>query len=64
MSDELIDEAERVKLQLVAAYDKLLRMGKISESDFAEILQALDRLDELTPEEFAAIIGKYKQIHE
>jgi hypothetical protein len=49
--EELFEDAERLKLRFVAGFDRLLRQGLISEAQFEQIVEAIDRLDELSEEE-------------
>lgn len=66
MSDErrdaLFEEMERVKIRFVAAYEKLLRKGLITEEQFEDILDALDRIDELSDEEFERRLARFRDI--
>jgi hypothetical protein len=41
MDMELFEELERIKIRFVAAYDKLVKQGVISERDYQEILEML-----------------------
>lgn len=42
----LFEELERLKLQFIAACETLVKLGKITEGNFGEILQLLDSMDE------------------
>ena len=59
--DALFEEMERVKIRFVAAYEKLLRKGLITEEDFEDILDALDRIDELSDEELERRLARFKK---
>lgn len=59
---ELFQEIERVKLRFIAAYDKLRELGHVSEEEYKGVCDALERLDELSEEEFAARLGKFKAL--
>lgn len=60
--DALFEEMERVKIRFIAAYEKLLRKGLITEEDFEDILDALDRIDELSDEELERRLARFKKI--
>lgn len=66
MSDEprdaLFEEMERVKIRFIAAYEKLLQKGLITEEQFEDILDALDRIDELSDEEFERRLARFRKI--
>lgn len=64
MDDELFAETERLKIRFAAAYEKLNRMGLISDSELDEIIDAIDRIDELSDEELEATLGKFKRLTE
>lgn len=49
--EELFADAERLKLRFVAGFHDLLEMGYITEAQFDEIVDVIDRLDELSEEE-------------
>ena len=51
--DELFEYAERLKLLFVAGFDRLLQRGLLSEAQFEELLEIVDRLDEFSEEELA-----------
>ncbi len=59
---ELFEETERVKLQFIKAFRHLQDLGYFSEADLEEVIDALDRLDTLTDEEFEAKLGKFKLV--
>ena len=59
--DALFEEMERVKIRFVAAYEKLLGRA-ITEEDFEDILDALDRIDELSDEELERRLARFKKI--
>ena len=46
--DELFEDAERLKLRFVAGFDRLLQRGLLSEAQFEELLEIVDRLDEFS----------------
>ncbi|MGI6610280.1 MAG: hypothetical protein ACOX4G_07175 [Limnochordia bacterium] len=51
--DELFEDAERLKLRFVSGFDRLHRRGLLSESEFEELLEVIDRLNEFSEEELA-----------
>lgn len=62
MVADLFEETERLKIRFVRAYERLCELGKISEDDLEEVIDALDRMDELSEDELAATLGKFRQI--
>ena len=54
---ELFEELERIKIRFVAAYDKLVKQGVISERDYQEILEIIDDLDSYSLEELQERLG-------
>ena len=59
---ELFEETERLKLRFIMAFRRLQELGYLSEADLDEVIDALDRLDTLSEEEFEATIGKFKSM--
>ena len=59
---ELYEELERNKIRLVAAYDKLVKQGVISERDYQEILEIIDDLDSYSLEELQERLGRFRQV--
>lgn len=57
--DELFENAERLKLRFVAGFDNLLRKGLITEAQFQELVDVVDRLDDLSEEELTAKLGEF-----
>ncbi|MGI6082789.1 MAG: hypothetical protein ACOYEP_07965 [Limnochordia bacterium] len=49
--DELFEDAERLKIRFMAGFDRLRRQGLLSESEFEELVEIIDRLDEFSEEE-------------
>ena|SRR5690625_882073 len=60
--DELYEETERLKIRFAAAYDKLHKQGRISDEDLDDILDAIDRIDELSAEELERRLGRFKRL--
>lgn len=52
---------ERLKLQFVTAFEGLHAKGVISEAELAEMIELVDRLDELSEEEIRAKLGRFIQ---
>lgn len=59
---DLFEETERLKIRFIRAYERLHELGKISEEDLEEVIDALDRMDELTEEELAEKLGRFRNI--
>jgi ribosomal protein S13 len=51
--EELFADAERLKLRFVTGFNELLDMGYITEAQFEEIVEVIDRLHELSEDELA-----------
>lgn len=62
MEDELYEEMERVKIRFISAYEKLVRRGLITEAEFENIIDALDRIDELSDEEVEERLALFKRL--
>lgn len=58
----LFEETERLKIRFIKAYERLYELGKISAEDLDEVIDALDRMDELSKEELAEKLGKFQHI--
>ncbi len=50
---------ERLKLQFLAAFEGLHRKGVISEDELAEMIDLVDKLDEMSEEEIRATFGRF-----
>lgn len=50
---------ERVKLQFLAAFEGLHRKGVISEDELAELIDMVDKLDDLSEEEIRAKLSRF-----
>lgn len=51
---ELFEEAERLKLRLIGAYEKMYEQGRLSEEQLESIIALIDRIDEYSREEVEA----------
>ncbi|HHW10958.1 MAG TPA: hypothetical protein GXX29_13410 [Firmicutes bacterium] len=60
--DELFEESERLKLRFLAAMERMVKRGLLTEEQFAEVIDLVDRLDEYSEEEIEARLGKYISI--
>ncbi|HHT28602.1 MAG TPA: hypothetical protein GXZ82_15365 [Firmicutes bacterium] len=64
--EELFADAERLKLRFVAGFHDLLDQGYITEAQFEEIVDVIDRLHELSEEELTEtmqqLIEQVKQV--
>lgn len=59
---ELFEETERVKLRFIQAYERLFELGKIDEEELNQVIDALDRIDELTQEELMEKLGGFRKL--
>lgn len=48
---DLFEETERLKLRLIAAYEKLHKQGRLTEAELESVLDLIDRLEDLPEEE-------------
>lgn len=58
----LYEETERLKIRFAAAYDKLHQQGRITDEELDDILDAIDRIDELSDEELERRLGRFKRL--
>lgn len=58
----LFEETERLKLRFIKAYERLYELGKITAEELDDVIDALDRMDELSQEELAERLGKFQKI--
>lgn len=58
----LFEETERLKLRFIKAYERLHELGKITAEELDDVIDALDRMDELSQEELAERLGKFQKI--
>lgn len=61
-TNELFEEAERLKLRFVSGMEALLHKGIINEVQFQEIIDIIDRIDDFTAEELEQRLGEYIKI--
>ena len=59
---ELFEELERIKIRFVAAYDKLVEQGLISEKEYQEIVDMIDNLDMYSVDELKEKLGRLSMI--
>ena len=50
---DLFEESERVKIRLLAAFDRLHEKGLLTEAEWEAVLELLDTMDSLEPAELA-----------
>ncbi|MFA7175267.1 MAG: hypothetical protein WC340_17975 [Kiritimatiellia bacterium] len=62
LAHELFEEAERLKLRFVAGMERLLRKGVITEAQFDEIADIIDRLDDFSENELTQRLGGYLKL--
>lgn len=55
----LFEDMERLKLHFLAAFQKLTDKGVLSEQQLEEIIQIVDKLDDLSVEEIQERLGRY-----
>lgn len=61
---ELFEETERLKLRFIRAYERLHELGQITAEELDEVIDALDRMDELSTEELAEKLGKFSRLQQ
>ncbi len=59
---ELFEELERIKIRFVAAYDKLVEQGVISESEYEVIVEMIDNLDDYSINELREHLGRFRHV--
>lgn len=59
---DLFEETERLKLRFIQAYERLHELGKIGEDELEGVIDALDRLDELSQEELAEKLSGFMRL--
>lgn len=55
----LFEDMERLKLHFLAAFQKLTDKGVLNEQQLEEIIQIVDKLDDLSVEEIQEQLGRY-----
>ncbi|NMB12352.1 MAG: hypothetical protein GX977_08710 [Firmicutes bacterium] len=61
---ELFEELERIKIRFVAAYDKLVEQGVISEREYEEIVEMVDDLDRYSIQELKERLGRFRHLYQ
>jgi hypothetical protein len=61
---ELFEELERIKIRFVAAYDKLVEQGLISEKEYQEIVDMIDNLDMYSVDELKEKLGRFRSVQD
>ncbi|NLK08554.1 MAG: hypothetical protein GX316_07630 [Firmicutes bacterium] len=61
---ELFEELERIKIRFVAAYDKLVAEGLLSEAAYMEIMEMIDDLDQYSIEELKEKLGQFQRMRD
>ncbi|MGI6036384.1 MAG: hypothetical protein ACOYCE_11350 [Limnochordia bacterium] len=59
---DLFIQMERVKLRFIAAYERLLEEGQISEAEMEGVIQLIDQMERMDREEFAARLAKLRPL--
>lgn len=59
---DLFEETERLKIRFLRAYERLAELGLITQSEFDEVVDAIDRMDELSEEEFKQKLGRFLEV--
>lgn len=60
--DDLYEDLERVKIRFIAAYERLVKRGLITEEQFEDVVDAIDRMDELSDEEFEERLALFRRV--
>jgi len=60
--DGLYGEMERVKIRFIAAYEKLAKKGLITDEQLDDVIDAIDRMDELSEDELKQRISLFKRV--
>lgn len=60
--DDLYEDLERVKIRFIAAYERLVKMGLITEEQFEDVVDAIDRMDELSEEELKERLSLFQRV--
>ena len=50
---DLEQQVERLKLKFVAAYERLLKRGELTEDQFEKIVEVIDELESYSPDELS-----------
>ncbi len=54
----MFEDLERVKLRFIAVCEQLVARGQLSESEFQQILELLDKMDDYDDRQFLAELGE------
>ena len=54
----LFEDLERVKLRFISACENMVAQGQLSESEFQQIIDLLDRMDDCDDRQFLAELGE------
>ncbi|BAS29426.1 hypothetical protein [Limnochorda pilosa] len=57
-------EAERIKIRFIGAYERLQQRGLITEKELEEVIQLLDRLDEVDEAQLRTTLGRFQALQE
>lgn len=55
----LFEDMERLKLHFLAAFQKLAEKGVLTEGQLTEVIDIVDRLDDMSVEEIKQLLGRY-----
>lgn len=55
----LFEDMERLKLHFLAAFQKLAEQGVLTEGQLSEVIDIVDKLDDMTVAEIKEQLGRY-----
>lgn len=55
----LFEDMERLKLHFLAAFQQLAEQGVLTEGQLSEVIDIVDRLDDMSVEEIKQRLGRY-----
>lgn len=55
----LFEDMERLKLHFLAAFQKLAEQGVMTEGQLSEVIEIVDRLDDMSVDEIKEQLGRY-----
>lgn len=55
----LFEDMERLKLRFLTAFQQLAERGELTEGQLTEVIDIVDKLDEMSVEEIKERLGRY-----
>lgn len=55
----LFEDMERLKLRFLTAFQQLVDQGVLTEGQLEDVIDIIDRLDDMSVEEIRAQLGRY-----